>query len=91
VLAQTGGASEDPSLRLLMAKSHLGLGEMDESSKEAQKVIAHCDANKSDVNSGSLLFDAYVVRGEALAGLGSTEQVYIRIYTHVYICKYVST
>eukprot|EP00596_Hydrurales_sp_CCMP1899_P000386 CAMPEP_0119048518 /NCGR_PEP_ID=MMETSP1177-20130426/59348_1 /TAXON_ID=2985 /ORGANISM="Ochromonas sp, Strain CCMP1899" /LENGTH=914 /DNA_ID=CAMNT_0007024513 /DNA_START=168 /DNA_END=2909 /DNA_ORIENTATION=- len=74
VLAQTGGASEDSSLRLLMAKAHLGLGEMDESSKEAQKVIAHCDANKSDVNCGSLLFDAYVVRGEALSGLGSTEQ-----------------
>jgi hypothetical protein len=58
---------------------------MDESSKEAQKVIAHCDANKGDVNSGSLLFDAYVVRGEALSGLGSTEQVYTRICTYVYV------
>jgi tetratricopeptide (TPR) repeat protein len=69
-LAQNGGASEDPYVRLLMAKAHLGLGELEDSSREAQKVIA---GTASGVGF-ELSRDAYVVRAEALAGLGITEQ-----------------
>ena len=55
------------------------LGELEESSKLAQKVITACkgvSSVKSCSQSSSLLFDAYVVKGDALSGLGSTEQVH---------------
>ena len=58
---------------------------MEESSKLAQKVITACkgvSSVKSCSKSPSLLFDAYVVKGDALSGLGSTEQVHTH-YSHM--------
>jgi DnaJ family protein C protein 7 len=77
-IAQTGGLADEPMVRLLSAKAHLGLGELEDSSREAQKVIAACgpggNGGLSSVDASALLLEAYVVRGEALSGLGVTEQ-----------------
>ena len=69
-VAQTNGASEDPSVRLMIAKAHLGLGELEDASREAQKVISSTSGGAGFM----LSRDAYVVRADALAGLGITEQ-----------------
>ena len=77
-IAQAGGLADEPSVRLLSAQAHLGLGELEESSKEAQKVIAACgpggNGGLTATAASAVLLEAYVVRGEALSGLGVTEQ-----------------
>ena len=58
----------------------LGLGELEDCSREAQKVIAACGpggtggCGLSSIAASGLLLEAYVVRGDALHGLGITDQ-----------------
>ena len=79
-IAQTGGLADDPTVRLVAAKAMLGLGELEDCSREAQKVIAACGTSGtggcglSSIAASGLLLDAYVVRGDALHGLGITDQ-----------------
>ena len=60
-----GVMSNDPRIQLGLAKACVGLGEYDDASREAQKVIA--------LNDGSLGIEAYTVRAEALMATGATE------------------
>ena len=79
-IAQTGGLADDPTVRLVAAKAMLGLGELEDCSREAQKVIAACGpggtggCGLSSIAASGLLLEAYVVRGDALHGLGITDQ-----------------
>ena len=57
--------TSDPRIQLGMAKACIGLGEYDDASREAQKVIA--------LNDKSLGIEAYTVRAEALMATGATE------------------
>ena len=60
-----GTMSNDPRVQLGVAKACIGLGEYDDASREAQKVIA--------LNDGTLGIEAYTVRAEALMATGATE------------------
>ena len=60
--SQSNGLSEDPAVRLAISKCFLGLGEFDDASREAQKVIS--------AGAGAASIDAYLVRAEALQATG---------------------
>jgi DnaJ family protein C protein 7 len=62
----SSGVIDDPFLNLLSAKVHLELGEHREASEKAQKVIGGPDS--------SGFIEAYLVRADALMGLGLQDQ-----------------
>jgi tetratricopeptide (TPR) repeat protein len=67
-LASTqGGVGDNPAVRLGCARCHLGLGEFDDASREAQKVIS------TTGGAGQVSVDAYLCRAEALQATGSTD------------------
>lgn len=66
---QASGVSDDVRLTLLLARAHLNLGELEEASRISQTTMS-TSANRG----GGNCLDAYLIRGEALAGMGLTEQ-----------------
>ena len=67
---------DNPSCHLLLAKAYLGLGELENCSKEAQKVIAACSSGSAgmSISNNNILLEAYVLRADSLSGMGVTEQ-----------------
>jgi len=65
--AQGSAFADNPRIRLGSARCHLGLGEFDDASREAQKVIA------ATGGAGQVSVDAYLCRAQALQATGATD------------------
>jgi stress-induced-phosphoprotein 1 len=66
---QAAGVSEDIQLLINLGKAHLGLKELDDAAKFSQQAITVMSTRGGVKN-----IEAYILRGEALAGQGLTEQ-----------------
>lgn len=64
-LCMENGLTDHPQASLGLAKSYIALNEFENGSREAQKVIA--------MGLGSVSIEAYVVRADALLGMGCSE------------------
>ena len=65
--SQQGSVADNPLIRLGAARSHLALGEFDDASREAQKVIS------TTGGAGQVSVDAYLCRAQALQATGATD------------------